>query len=101
LATCPLLFAKLFIYIIFFIIINKRKKWESGQKYLQMAQPCGFAGFTKVGKKWAKSGQSGQKMTKNPYENFPKSYFFHKKVGMDTFRKNKSGQKEETKSPQS
>jgi hypothetical protein len=30
-----------------------------------MAQPCGFAGFSKVGKKWAQGGQSGQKTDQN------------------------------------
>lgn len=42
-----------------------------------MAQPCGFAGFTKVGKKWAQPGQSGQKYYQNVLTLLPTTHKFY------------------------
>ena len=41
-----------YIYYIYFITLQKKKNWETDQKPLQMAQPCGFAGFSKLTKNW-------------------------------------------------
>ena len=51
--TCgqkPTFIFHFYIYYIYFITLQKKKNWETDQKPLQMAQPCGFAGFSKLTK---------------------------------------------------
>ena len=53
--TCgqkPTFISYFYIYYIYFITLQKKKNWETDQKPLQMAQPCGFAGFSKLTKNW-------------------------------------------------
>ena len=53
--TCgqkPTFIFHFYIYYIYFITLQKKKNWETDQKPLQMAQPCGFAGFSKLTKNW-------------------------------------------------
>lgn len=52
LPTCPLFFAKPFIYFNFFITINREKKWASGQKVVP--GPFFFSKMPKNGLFWPK-----------------------------------------------
>lgn len=48
-------FLRILLYKNFFFTLNNEKNWVFGQKWPPALEPQWFAGFEKVGKKWAKT----------------------------------------------
>ena len=58
LPSCPLFFADYYYFLYFFIALNERKKWESGQKVRKPSKIKGFSVPTFIFKTGQKVGKS-------------------------------------------
>ena len=88
----PTFFRYLYIFLIFFLRVNKKKKWESGQRALKPSDCNGFSLPTfilKVGKSPLFLAKSGHEL-ENLHTIFTKAQI---KVGKSPLSQLKSGQK--------